>query len=226
MEPEEGLVINYREDKSSAGRPFPEIAEVLAGLLAFGLAAVGRFLDNGRFFFRFFTVAIVIWLISVFASSGSGGGGYTGIQVTPEGVAIGGIRFAERRSLKARRRRAIVPLQHSQVFFCPWNGIREIYVEEDRGWLRKAAGRAVYGHGRTELGNLSVQWMRAALVVRVDLSVAALPEIRRNQSTFWFAQQKGTGFQQELWIAPTRRPAELRRVLTEASEAGLLRSDS
>ena len=113
------------------------------------------------------------------------------------------------------------------------------YVEEDRRRLRKAARRAVYGAGRTELGNLSVWWMRAALVVRVDLRVEVLPEIRRAGSSIWseirsdeepppsiwwrlwFPRRKGRGFHQELWIAPTRRPAELRVVLAQAAEAGL-----
>lgn len=207
-----------------------------------GLAVAGMVADGGRFFFRFLIPAGIIGLIFPLAGSGIDGGWYTGIQVTPEGVAIGGIRFAERHSLKARRRRAVVPLQHSQVFSCPWDGIREIYVEEDRRRLRKAARRAVYGRGRTELGNLSVRWMRAALVVRVDLRVAALPEIRRTGysiwsaiwfheepssiwSQMWFPRQTGSGFHQELWIAPTRRPAELRAVLAEAAEAGLLRPD-
>jgi hypothetical protein len=243
-EPGERPPIHYREDRSSAKRPSVTIAEWLGTGLGVALAVLGRFVvDDGRFFFRFLIPAWSIGLI--FALTGLGnvdGRGYTGIQVTPEGVAIGGIRFAERRSLKARRRRAVVPLQHSQVFSCPWHGIREIYVEEDRRRLRKAARRARYGHGPTELGNLSVRWMRAALVVRVDLRVAALPEIRRTGYSVWseilfdeepssilhnilFHRQTGRGFHQELWIAPTRRPAELRRVLAKAGEAGLLRPD-
>jgi hypothetical protein len=167
---------------------------------------------------------VIVCIFGLF-DSGVGGEGYTGMQVRPEGVAIGGIRFAERRSPEARWRKAIVPLQHSQVFFCPWGGVREIYVEEDRKRLRQAARRAVYGRGRTELGNLSVGGMRAALVIRVDLRVAALPEIRRADSMFWYARQNGDGFHQELWIAPTRRPAELRQVLAAVAEAGLLRPD-
>jgi hypothetical protein len=230
--------IHYREDKSSAKRLSVEIAEWLGLGLFVALAVLGRFVvDDGRFFFRFLIPEGVIVLIFLVAGSGNVGTGYTGIQVTPEGVAIGGIRFAGRRSVKARKRRAIVPLQHSQVFFCPWDGVREIYVEEDRKRLRKAARRARYGRdslvsaarGRTELGNLSVRWMRAALVVRVDLGVAALPEIGRAGSStwsrIWFSSQTGSGFHQELWIAPTRRPAELRAVLAEAAETGLLRQD-
>jgi hypothetical protein len=233
--------VHYREDKSSAKRPSVAIVELLGTGLFVVLAVLGRYVvDDGRFFFRFLIPEGVIILIFLLVGAGGDGRGYTGIQVTPEGVAIGGIRFAERRSLKARRRRAVVPLQHSQVFFCPWDGIREIYVEEDRRWLRKAARRARYGRdslvsaarGRTELGNLSVRWMRAALVVRVDLDVATLPEIRGARSSIWsqlwfgFSRQLGSGFHQELWIAPTRRPAELRAVLAEAAGAGLLSLDS
>jgi hypothetical protein len=228
-EPGQRPPIHYREDKSSAKRLPVALVELLAAVLPFSAALAGKVVDDGRFFLRFFIPAFVIFLIISFAGSGGRGAGYTGIRVTPEGVAIGGIRFAERRSLKARRRRAVVPLQHSQVFSCPWDGIREIYVEEDRRRLRKAARRAVYGAGRTELGNLSVRWMRAALVVRVDLRAAALPEIRRAGSSvwseIWFSRLRGSGFHQELWIAPTRRPAELRGVLAEAAGAGLLRPD-
>lgn len=242
MEREGRRPIHYREDRSSAKRPAVAIAELLGTGLFIALAVLGALVDDGRFFFRFMIPAWIIVLIFLLTDLGSvDGRGYTGIQVTPEGVAIGGIRFAERRSLKARRRRAVVPLQHSQVFFCPWNGIREIYVEENRKLLRKAARRAVYGRGPTELGNLSVRWMRAALVMRVDMRVAALPEIRRTGYSIWseiwfndepssvwhhmlFHRQTGRGFHQELWIAPTRRPAELRTVLEEAAEAGLLRS--
>lgn len=236
-------LIHYREDRASAKRPSVAIAELLGTGLCVGLLVAGKVFDDGKFFFRFLIAFWIMSLIRFLAlDSGFDGAGYTGIQVTPEGVAIGGIRFAERRSLKARRRRAVVPLQHSQVFFCPWNGIREIYVEEDRRRLRKAARRAGYGRGPTELGNLSVGWMRAALVMQVDLSVAALPEIRRTGYSIWseiwfdeepspiwhgiwFARQTGRGFHQELWTAPTRRPAELRQVLAEAAEAGLLRQD-
>ena len=201
----------------------------MAKLLGFGLVAgpavAGKIVDDGEFFVMFMVLALVIVFIFGLVGSEGDGAGYTGIQVTPDGVAIGGIRFAERRSLEARRRRAIVPLQHSRVFSCPWGGVREIYVEEDRKRLRQAARRAVYGRGRTELGNLSVRWMRAALFIRVDLRVAALPEIRRADSMVGYARQKGGGFHQELWIVPTRRPAELRRVLAAAAEAGVLRPD-
>jgi hypothetical protein len=233
-EPGERSPIHYREDRSSAMRPSVAMTWLLAAGLPGGLMVLGLVVDDGRFVFSFFIPALAITFIYLlatsggsvrvfYAGSGNSGAYYTGIQVTPEGVAIGGIEFAEGHSLRARRRRAVVPLQHSQVFFCPWDGVREIYVEEDRRWLREAAGRAVYGAGRTELGNLSVRWMRAALVVRVDLDVAMLPDIRRARSIIRFPRQKGRGFHQELWIAPTRQPAELRAVLAKAGEAGLLR---
>jgi hypothetical protein len=224
-EPGERSPVHYREDKSAAKRRSVEIAELLGFWLAVGLAVAGKVVDGGRLFVMVLIPEFVIVSIFLTLSSGADGTGYTGIQVTPEGVAIGGVRFAERRSPEARRRNAVVPLQHSQVFFCPWSGIREIYVEEDRKRLRQAARRAVYGRGRTELGNLSVRWMRAALVIRVDLRVAALPEIRRTDSMLWYARQTGEGFHQDLWIAPTRRPADLRQVLAAAAEAGLLRPD-
>ena len=64
----------------------------------------------------------------------------------------------------------------------------------------------------TPLGNLAVPFMRAALVITVDTAQASVPEIRPATSLLWVNFPE-PGYQQPIWISPTRRPAQLRRAL-------------
>ncbi|MDR2988021.1 MAG: hypothetical protein LBV34_24605, partial [Nocardiopsaceae bacterium] len=118
----------------------------------------------------------------------------------------------ERHPGQARNRRAIVPLQCSQVFSCPWSGVRGIGVTTDHDVLRTMKRHAYRGRRLTPLGNLATPFMRAALVIWVDLDQAQLPEIHPARSNAW-SSCSAHGFHQPIWVVPTRRPAELTRAL-------------
>jgi hypothetical protein len=134
-----------------------------------------------------------------------------GIRLSPDGVAIGGVRWAERHPGR-RRRKASVLNQGCQVFSCPWDGVIWMWVETDPGRLKDLRRHATYGRKPTPLGNLSVPFMTAALVIRVDTAAAVLPEIHpaRNPLALNYS---APGHHQDRWAVPTRHPERLREAL-------------
>ncbi|WP_328329977.1 hypothetical protein [Streptomyces sp. NBC_00455] len=148
-----------------------------------------------------------------------------GIRVDAAGIWIGGIQRTER--LRARGRTAGTKLPRArahrrQVFFCPWNAVQRVEVVSDHQEIRKIAklGRDV-GSSRLEtatgtikLGLLTAPYMRAAIVINVDLTAASVPEFRPpEERSFWKTSAPQRFAASPVWSAPTRHPEKLRAAL-------------
>ncbi|MCX4724632.1 hypothetical protein ACIPW9_31790 [Streptomyces sp. NPDC090052] len=151
-----------------------------------------------------------------------------GIRVDAAGIWIGGIQRTER--LKARGRTGGKKLPRArahrrQVFFCPWDAVQRVEVVSDHQEIRKIAkvGRDV-GSSRLEtatgtikLGLLTAPYMRAAIVINVDLTAASVPEFRPpEQRSFWKTSAPQQFAASPVWSAPTRHPEKLRAALEQA----------
>jgi hypothetical protein len=141
-----------------------------------------------------------------------------GIRLGADGVAIGGVRWAERHPGRTRRKASVLN-QGYQMFSCPWDGITSISVETGPGRLKDLRRHATYGRKPTPLGNLSVPFMTAALVIDIRQSAAALPRIHRARNPF-AANYSSDGYHQGQWVVPTRHPGRLREVLDSLPPAG------
>jgi len=151
----------------------------------------------------------------------------TGIRLDDAGVRIGGVRWAERHPGKRRRRRRpLAPGQRYWVFSCPWDGVQAITVVTDPAVLREMNRRSWGGRRaglRTLLGVLGAPYMRAALVIKVDLRRAMLPEFSGKRGLLYsFIPSPGSIQRREpwpYWAVPTRHPQELWAALQAAPEA-------
>lgn len=204
----------YREDHCALRWPM-----VLVGLIAPAVAlaaavlsvVLDAILHSSAIFYAMFAVmavAMSLWLVR---------GEFLmywwpiGIRLSQDGVAIGGVRWAERHPGK-RRRGATVLKQGYQVFFCPWDGVTSIWVETRPMWLKFARRNATYGRKPTPLGNLAVPFMTAALIIRVDPASASAPQIHRARNPL-AANYSSPGYHQSGWVVPTRHPDRLQQVL-------------
>ncbi|MEV8568650.1 hypothetical protein AB0436_24225 [Streptomyces sp. NPDC051322] len=149
-----------------------------------------------------------------------------GIRADAAGIWIGGIQRLEpkraggKRQTKLSRARA----QRRQVFFCPWDAVQQVDVITDRAEIRKIAklGDGV-GTSRVEvatraikLGLLTAPYMRAVLVLNVELSRASVPEFRPPvERSFWKSGSPQRFAPSPIWCAPTRHPEELRAALAQ-----------
>lgn len=147
------------------------------------------------------------------------------IQVDAIGIRIGGISTASLHP--SPQTRLPRPRWHyRQVFACPWNGVHRVEVVADRTELRKYAklGRITGTTPRIHLGMLTVPFMRAALVVTVDLQMAEIPRFRPpDDRRYWFKTSDFIkGEPSPIWVAPTRHPEKLRTALAQMNAPGLV----
>ena len=143
----------------------------------------------------------------------------TGIRVTHTGVSIGGVRRQHhRRGHNPGGSKPLPPAtaQRMSVFSCPWSGIRHIELVTGRDRMRELA-RSRSDGGMLALGTLWAPFMRAALVIQVDLSQATVPEFRPPDTRrYWFKPSRpGPYTVSPTWFAPTRHPAQLRAALSQ-----------
>jgi hypothetical protein len=143
------------------------------------------------------------------------------IRVTRTGVSIGGVRRQHHR--RGRHPGPSGPLppataQRMCVFSCPWPGIRHIEVVTGRDRIQDLA-RSRSDGGTLALGTLWAPFMKAALVIHVDLSQATVPEFRPPDTRrYWFKpSRRDPHTVSPTWYAPTRHPTELHAALTTAS---------
>jgi hypothetical protein len=170
-------------------------------------------------------------VLGVFGSLGFGGlhlaqSWPIGIRVDPAGIWIGGIQRAERMRTagKTQTKLSRARAQQRQVFFCPWDAVQRVEVVTGRKEVRKLAklGEGV-GSSRVEvatrtikLGLLTAPYMRAVLVLNVDLSAAVVPEFRPPvERSFWKTGSPQHFAPSPIWCAPTRHPEQLRTVLED-----------
>jgi hypothetical protein len=182
---------------------------------AAGLALVIAGIASGQQAFFWVTLGV---FMATLAGWVAGGGQWlpyvwpAAIWLDADGVRLGGLRWAGRHPGRTRTRTAIVPRQYSQVFACPWDAVLSIGVTTDRTALTQMRRHAHRGLRLTPLGNLAVPFMRAALVVRVDLSRAEMPQIRAATGPLW-SSYRAPGVPQPVWVIPTRHPVQLRQAL-------------
>jgi len=207
----DSLATGYAEDHCALDWPLLT-SGIYAPVLAIGLFAAA--LAAGITALSWVAIAIVF----VTAGWWAAGGVWlhyvwpTGIRLNESGLRIGGLRWAERHPGQARTRQAIVPRQYTQIFSCPWSGVLGIGVTTDHDVLRAMKRHAYRGRRPTPLGNLATPFMHAALVIWVDQDQAQFPEIRPARAAAW-STNSAPGFQQPIWVVPTRRAAELTRAL-------------
>ncbi len=151
----------------------------------------------------------------------------TGIRIDGDGLRIGAVS-----STRRRPRPLSIARQNWGVFSAPWDAVATVRVVTDPEELRQLRTSARYftlsNHwgkprgvdtDRCLLGALTAPFMRAALVAELDPSSAELPAIR---SARLYPNQLGRPFQTRIqpyagpvWIAPTRDPARLARVIEQ-----------
>ena len=152
----------------------------------------------------------------------------TGIRLDTSGITIGAIR-----SPRARRRTPTVTHQSWGLFSCPWSQVRAARVVTDPAELRRLKAAPLYatltnrwgtrrpGSPGTmtgcKLGVLTAPFMRAALVVDLDLGMAETSQIRPAR---YFGNGIGGSLSRLVrpeagttWIVPTRRPGDLAQAL-------------
>jgi hypothetical protein len=149
----------------------------------------------------------------------------TGIRVTHAGVSVGGVhREHHRRGRNPDGDAQSLPpasAQRTQVFYCPWPAVRRIEVVTGRARMRELA-RSRSDRGILALGTLWAPFMRAALVIQVDLSQATVPDFRPPDARrYWFKPSRPDPYTvSPTWYAPTRHPAELRAALSQRGNDG------
>lgn len=205
---------SYAEDRCALNWPLLT-AGVYAPVLAIALFVA--VLATGASVLDWPSLAILI--LAAFAWMACGGVWLpylrpTGIRLDMTGVRIGGVRWAQRHPGRVRQRTAIVPRQCSQVFGCPWNAVRGIGVTTDPAVIRVMKRNAYRGRRLTPLGNLATPFMRSALVIWVDMDRAQVPQIRQATNPLWSSNAQ-PGFNQPVWVVPTRHPSRLQAALAQ-----------
>ncbi|MFR0359001.1 hypothetical protein [Streptomyces sediminimaris] len=172
-------------------------------------------------------------ILGIFGSVGLGGihlaeNRPVGIRVDSAGIWIGGIRRYERAraGVKPQTKLSRARAQRRQVFFCPWDAVQRVEVITERREIRKFAklGEGV-GASRTEtasrairLGLLTAPYMRAVLVLNVDLSAASVPRFRPPaEGSFWKPGSPQRFAPSPVWCVPTRHPEQLRTALAQVT---------
>ena len=153
----------------------------------------------------------------------------TGIRLDTSGITIGAIS-----SPRAGGRTPTVTHQSWGLFSCPWSQVREARVVTDPAELRRLKTSPLYatltnrwGTRRVggsaamtgcKLGVLTAPFMSAALVIDLDLGMAATSQVRPAR---YFGNGLGGSLsrlvQPELsttWIVPTHHPGDLSRALS------------
>ncbi len=217
-------VLGYAEDRSALRWPL-----LTAGIYApvLGLVVFAASLTSAVPVLIWIALAVLLAAVTIWVFGSGMWLPYlwpTGIRLDKDGVRIGGVGWAERHQGRVRSRAALVPWQCSQVFACPWNGVLSIGVTTDPHAVKVMKRYACQGRRITPLGNLATPYMRAALVMWVDEKQAQAPRIRPATS-MWWSNCASDGYQQPLWIVPTRRPAQLAEALALAPLTSARRQD-
>lgn len=138
-----------------------------------------------------------------------------GIRITTNGISIGGVH---RQHVHHSPGTGLLPpatAQRKEVFSCPWSAIQHIEVVTGRDQIKELA-RYRSDHGRLRVGAQWTPFMKAALVLQVDLTEASVPQFRPpDTQRHWFKASRPDPYSiSPSWYAPTRHPAKLRQVLT------------
>lgn len=147
----------------------------------------------------------------------------TGIRIDADGIRLGAVASSRAPS----RRRLTVTHQAWGLFACPWAAVDSVRVVTEASELRELGTPPDHttlnnrwskpkGQRHCMTGVLSPRFMRAALAVRLDLTVDGVhvPELRR---AWFYSQIRGRSaldpWPSWEWVAPTRHPEQLRAAL-------------
>jgi hypothetical protein len=171
---------------------------------------------NQPWFFVIMAVLIVpalIWTTLVYRNWP------TGIRIDASAISIGAIGSA-----RSARRTPTVNHQSRGLFTCPWPAVEGVRVVTDRAELRQIRTSPRYytftnrwggkaAMSQCNIGVLASPFMRAALVIDVDLLAVAAPQIRPAR---YYSNFKSGYFSRliqprpsTIWVVPTRHPAAL-----------------
>jgi hypothetical protein len=147
----------------------------------------------------------------------------TGIRIDESGITIGAVRPG-----RATRRRPTVNHQSWGLFTCPWQALEAVRVVTDRAELRAMRNSPRYytftnrwggkaGMSHCNIGVLASPFMRAALIIDVDLALVTAPETRparyyNNFKNGYFSRLIHPQLS-PVWVVPTRHPEALRTAL-------------
>jgi hypothetical protein len=150
----------------------------------------------------------------------------TGIRIDATGLSIGAVG-----SRRAAARRPKVTHQNWGLFTCTWPSARYVTVVTDPARIREIKKSPPYWTlsnrwgkprqmTRCMAGVLTAPFMTAALVIRVGYEEAGVVSPELGSARFFGNYIGGPGFSHRLgaeptleWVAPTRRPDELRAFL-------------
>jgi hypothetical protein len=151
----------------------------------------------------------------------------TGIRIDESGISIGAVR-----SRRAARRRPTVNQQSRGLFTCPWPAVEGVRVVTGRAELRAMRNAPRYytftnrwggkaGMTYCNIGVLASPFMRAALVIDVDLAAVTAPGIRPAR---YYSNFKDGYFSHLIrprlsptWVVPTRHPEALSTAIQAAA---------
>ena len=151
----------------------------------------------------------------------------TGIRIDGSAISIGAIG-----SDQAARRRPTVNHQSWGLYTCPWQAVEGVRVVTGRAELRYLKNSPRYytftnrwggtrGRDHCNIGVLASPFMRAALVIDVDLLAVMATETRPAR---YFSNFKDGNFSRLIrpqlsptWVVPTRHPEALSAALQRVS---------
>ncbi len=133
-----------------------------------------------------------------------------GIEITTEGIRVGGIHRERRQG----GRLPSVDARWKRPFFCPWNAVRGAEIVTDRAYIRKTNAE-FRERGKVALGMFYAPFTRSALFLDIDTSAVTIPEFREPDTSrpFFRPASFAVPFTSRLWLIPTKRPEALRAAL-------------
>lgn len=136
----------------------------------------------------------------------------TGIEITGDGIRVGGIRRVQR----ADRKLPSVDARWKRPFFCPWDAVRSAEVVTDRSYIR-STNRKFRERGKVALGMFYAPFTLSALFLDVDVNAVTVPEFRPpdTERPFFRPANFAVPFTSPVWLVPTRNPDALRAALAQ-----------
>jgi hypothetical protein len=131
----------------------------------------------------------------------------TEIQITNDGIRVGGIHKVQRPD----RRQPSAGAQRKHPFFCPWSAIRSAEMVTDRAYIRRT-NKDFREPGKVALGMFRAPFTRSALFLEVDINAVTIPEFRPpdTERPFFRPANFAVPFTSPVWLIPTRHPEALR----------------
>ena len=211
--------VSYREPHSALNRPL-----LACGLIAPAAAEITCLIlgvvTGQPWFFVIMAALLVpamIWITLLCRNWP------TGIRFDASAISIGAIGSA-----RAASRTPTINHQSRGLFTCPWPAVESVRIVTDLAELQHMKDSPRYytftnrwggktGMSHCNVGVLASPFMRAALVIDVDLATVTAPRIRPAR---YYSNFKNGCFSRlveprlsPVWVVPTRHPEALGRIL-------------